>query len=228
MNAIKDVAAVDACLPQMQCARCGYPACHPYAEAIVDGRADINRCPPGGWTTIRALAGLLGIAEKSLDPECGVECERQVAVVDELWCIGCTICIQVCPVDAIIGAAKQMHAVIRDDCTGCELCVAPCPVDCIRLAPATAVRDLRDGQVHSPCGARGPVRIGRWGGGWTIDRAKRAHWLYTRRQKRLARQRDASAHDMRRDGQLEEKRATIAQAVERVQQRRRRTRKPCF
>jgi electron transport complex protein RnfB len=130
---------IDAALPQTQCRRCGYPACRPYAEAIARGEADINRCPPGGAAVIRDLARLLGVAPKPLDPDYGPEIAMNtVAVIDERVCIGCTLCIQACPVDAILGAAKQMHTVIARECTGCELCVAPCPVDCITMMPAQA------------------------------------------------------------------------------------------
>ncbi|MBF0217912.1 MAG: electron transport complex subunit RsxB [Gammaproteobacteria bacterium] len=127
------VARVDALLPQTQCGQCGYPGCRPYAEAICNGEVDINRCPPGGEATIIALADLLGVEPKSLDPEMGEERGPVVAVIDEQTCIGCTLCIQACPVDAILGSAKQMHTVINTECTGCELCVEPCPVDCIAI-----------------------------------------------------------------------------------------------
>jgi len=124
---------IDELLPQTQCGQCGFAGCHPYAEAIAKGEADINRCPPGGETTVEALADLLGVEPKPLDPEHGEEKPKQVAVIDEQVCIGCTKCIQACPVDAILGAAKQMHTVIESECTGCELCVEPCPVDCIDM-----------------------------------------------------------------------------------------------
>jgi Na+-translocating ferredoxin:NAD+ oxidoreductase subunit B len=122
---------IDALLPQTQCGQCSFAGCRPYAEAIAAGQADINRCPPGGEATIRALADLLERDPKPLDPESGTIKPRTVAVIDEPLCIGCTLCIQACPVDAILGAGKQMHTVIASECTGCELCVAPCPVDCI-------------------------------------------------------------------------------------------------
>ena len=127
---------IDGLLPQTQCGQCGYPGCRPYAEAISTGEADINQCPPGGETTIIALADLLGQDPKPLNPENGAEQDiNMVAIIGEDICIGCTLCIQACPVDAILGAAKQMHTVITDECTGCELCVAPCPVDCITMIP---------------------------------------------------------------------------------------------
>ncbi|HXH02154.1 MAG TPA: electron transport complex subunit RsxB [Candidatus Competibacteraceae bacterium] len=129
---------IDAVLPQTQCGQCGFPGCRPYAEAIAEGRADINQCPPGGEAGIQALAELLGREPKPLNPENGVEKPKSVALIDERACIGCTLCLQACPVDAILGAAKHMHTVIASECTGCELCVAPCPVDCIHMVPIAA------------------------------------------------------------------------------------------
>ncbi|WP_081193285.1 electron transport complex subunit RsxB [Halomonas sp. 18071143] len=126
------VEQIDALLPQTQCGQCGYPGCRPYAEAINQGDA-INKCPPGGDATVVALAELLGREPAPLDGE--APSEDRVAFIREAECIGCTKCIQACPVDAIIGAAKQMHTVIEDECTGCDLCVAPCPVDCIDMLP---------------------------------------------------------------------------------------------
>ncbi len=126
---------IDAILPQTQCEQCGFHGCRPYAEAIAHAEAPINRCPPGGDAGIRALADLLGRTPLPLDPAHGIEKPRTLARIVEADCIGCTKCIQVCPVDAIVGAAKLMHTVIADDCTGCELCVPACPVDCIVLLP---------------------------------------------------------------------------------------------
>lgn len=128
---------IDTILPQTQCGQCGFAGCRPYAEAIASGEADINRCPPGGETVILALADLLGVDPKPLDEEVGEEKSRMVAFIDEPICIGCTLCLQACPVDAICGAAKQMHTIIESECTGCELCVEPCPVDCIAMIPVT-------------------------------------------------------------------------------------------
>ncbi len=126
---------IDAVLPQTQCTRCGYPACRDYAQAIAHGTADINQCPPGGAAGIRTLASLLGRAPKPLNPANGVEMPPQVAIIDETACIGCTKCIQVCPVDAIIGTNKMMHTIVSDECNGCELCLPACPVDCIAMQP---------------------------------------------------------------------------------------------
>ena len=127
---------IDDALPQTQCTRCGYAGCRPYAEAIADGVADINRCPPGGQATLDTLARLLGRDPPPLDLSRGTPGPLHVALIDESACIGCTLCIKACPVDAIIGAPKRMHAILTSVCTGCELCIAPCPVDCIDLAPA--------------------------------------------------------------------------------------------
>lgn len=130
------VQQIDAILPQTQCGKCGYCGCEPYAKAIAAGEADINQCPPGGETGIHKLAALLKREFKPLNPRFGVEKPREIAVIEEELCIGCTLCIEACPVDAIIGASKQMHTVIVAYCTGCELCVPPCPVDCIHMRPA--------------------------------------------------------------------------------------------
>ena len=130
------VERLDATLPQTQCTRCGYAACRPYAAAIARGETDINRCPPGGVATIAALASIAGYPPKPLDASCGAHAPLTVAVIDESRCIGCTFCIDACPVDAILGAAKRMHAIVPSLCSGCELCVAPCPVDCIRMVDA--------------------------------------------------------------------------------------------
>jgi Na+-translocating ferredoxin:NAD+ oxidoreductase subunit B len=129
------VEQIDALLPQTQCGQCGYPGCRPYAEAINQGDS-LNKCPPGGEATIQALADLLGREPEPLDGE--AQSEAKVAFIREAECIGCTKCIQACPVDAIIGAAKLMHTVIEDECTGCDLCLDPCPVDCIDMLPRPA------------------------------------------------------------------------------------------
>ena len=135
---------IDAVLPQTQCRRCQYPACRPYAQAIAEGLADINQCPPGGQRGIDAIAALLGVASKPLNPEHGVEQPAAVAVITETECIGCVKCIQACPVDAILGASRQMHTVLVAECTGCELCIEPCPVDYIAMHPVS-VNSSEDG-----------------------------------------------------------------------------------
>ena len=132
---------IDAILPQIQCGKCGFPGCSPYAEAIAEGRADINQCPPGDLEGIHKLAQLLGVQPKPLNTSHGFPRPKAIAWIDERICIGCTFCIQSCPVDAIVGAAKQMHTVIAAECTGCELCIAPCPMDCISLIPANEAMD---------------------------------------------------------------------------------------
>jgi electron transport complex protein RnfB len=124
---------IDAVLPQTQCGQCNFPGCRPYAAAIAADEANINQCPPGGETVIQALADLLGVEALALNPENGAEQAKTVAVIDEAICIGCTLCIQACPVDAILGASKLMHTVIEAECTGCDLCLPPCPVDCIEM-----------------------------------------------------------------------------------------------
>jgi Na+-translocating ferredoxin:NAD+ oxidoreductase subunit B len=127
---------IDALLPQTQCRRCGEPGCLPYAEAIAAGRSPINRCPPGGNATIAVLATLLHVPALPLDTARGMPGPLRIAAIDEATCIGCTLCMQACPTDAIVGAARQMHTVLAHRCTGCELCLPPCPVDCIDLLAA--------------------------------------------------------------------------------------------
>ncbi|WP_096697171.1 electron transport complex subunit RsxB [Polaromonas sp. AER18D-145] len=131
---------LNAALPQTQCTRCGYPDCAAYAQALADGEAGINQCPPGGAEGIARLALITGRPALPLNPENGSEGPRQMAVIDEAWCIGCTLCLDACPVDAIVGSNKLMHTVIESCCTGCELCVPVCPVDCISLENVTGER----------------------------------------------------------------------------------------
>ena len=133
-------ARLHAALPQTQCTRCGYPDCRGYAEAIAAGEADINRCPPGGAEGIRRLAAITGHTVVPLDVARGTEGPRALAVIDEAWCIGCTLCIKACPADCIVGASKLMHTVVDAQCTGCELCIPVCPVDCIEMVPVTGTR----------------------------------------------------------------------------------------
>jgi electron transport complex protein RnfB len=124
---------IHAALPQTQCTRCGYPDCAAYAQAIVSSEATINQCPPGGAEGVQRLADITGLPALPLNPANGAEGPRAVAVIDEVWCIGCTLCIKACPTDAIVGSHKLMHTVIEPNCTGCELCIPVCPVDCISL-----------------------------------------------------------------------------------------------
>ena len=145
------ITLINSQLPQTQCAQCGYPGCKPYAEAIADGES-INRCPPGGEQTITALANLLGREPLALNDECGEFTRPMLAVIREEECIGCTLCIAACPVDAIVGAHQLMHTVIAADCTGCDLCRDPCPVDCIDLVEIPDEEVLADFREHSiPC-----------------------------------------------------------------------------
>lgn len=133
-------AALNDALPQTQCTRCGFPDCHAYAWAIASGDAAINRCPPGGQEGIQRLAALSAQPALPLNPDNGTEAPRHLAVIDEAWCIGCTLCLKVCPVDCIVGGSKLMHTVSAAHCTGCELCLPACPVDCISLQPITQSR----------------------------------------------------------------------------------------
>lgn len=151
------VQQIDDLLPQTQCGQCGYPGCRPYAQAIANGDA-INKCPPGGQGTINALADLLDVEAPTLDAEHGEESEvKTVAFIREDECIGCTKCIQACPVDAIIGAARQMHTVVADECTGCDLCVEPCPVDCIEMVPVQT--SIKEWQWQKPVPAEQTLRL---------------------------------------------------------------------
>jgi Na+-translocating ferredoxin:NAD+ oxidoreductase subunit B len=159
-------------LPQTQCTKCGYPACRPYAEAIASGEANYNQCPPGGQEGVARLARLLGKPVIPLNPDNGLERPRPLAVIDENLCIGCTLCMQACPVDAIVGAAKQMHTIIPELCTGCDLCVPPCPVDCIEMIPVTGSNTGWDA--------------------WSQSEADAARARHDQRLARIARERDAA------------------------------------
>ncbi|SFW27939.1 RnfABCDGE type electron transport complex subunit B [Nitrosovibrio sp. Nv17] len=145
------VSRIDDILPQTQCRQCGFPGCEPYAVAIAEGRAGIDRCPPGGEQGVRRLAALLGISPPPLDTRYGITKPRMVALIDESACIGCTLCTLACPVDAIVGAARQMHTVLAAECTGCELCIPPCPMDCIAMLPLEPVipHDERHAADHA-------------------------------------------------------------------------------
>ncbi|PXW22718.1 electron transport complex protein RnfB [Paraburkholderia caballeronis] len=159
-------------LPQTQCTKCGYDGCRPYAEAVAAGAANYNQCPPGGAEGVARLARVLGKPVIPINPVNGVERARPVAFIDEQLCIGCTLCMQACPVDAIVGAPKQMHTIVKDLCTGCDLCVAPCPVDCIAMIPVTGDATGWDA--------------------WTQQQADAARLRHDRRAARLARERDAA------------------------------------
>ena len=138
---MNQVEAIEALLPQTQCGRCGYAGCRPYAQAIARGEAEINQCPPGGAAVIGRLAALLSRVPLPLNPANGTEGPPLIARIDEQACIGCAKCLPPCPVDAILGASRQMHTVLLALCTGCELCVAPCPVDCISMVPRSSMPD---------------------------------------------------------------------------------------
>lgn len=179
---------IDAALPQTQCTRCGYPDCRRYAEAIVDGLADIDRCPPGGAEGVARLAALTGRPVRPLDPAHGVEGPLRLAVIDEAWCIGCTLCLKACPVDCILGAPKAMHTVVESACTGCELCVPACPVDCIEMV------------------GTGNQRTG-WSA-WSDERAQQARNAYAWHRERQ--QRDARENTLRLQAKAEAKLADLA------------------
>jgi electron transport complex protein RnfB len=188
---------IDAALPQTQCTRCGYDGCAPYAEALAAGRTDVNRCPPGGLAVMRQLAALTRRQERPIDPACGAEGPLLVAAIDEAACIGCTLCIQACPVDAIIGAQKRMHAILPSLCSGCELCVPPCPVDCIAMVPA--------------------------GRAWTADDASAARQRHSERNARVARREriaDRLAPRAAETAARELRKAAVAAALARARARR--------
>lgn len=177
------VRRIDAALPQTQCQRCSYADCSAYAHAIARGEASIRQCPPGGLEGIGRLAAITGQPAGPLDPEFGIEGPVTVAIIDEDWCIGCTLCIKVCPTDAIVGIHKRMHTVVEPHCTGCELCIPVCPVDCISLEPVSGERTG-------------------WAG-WTPAQAQAAKDRYEARKARLAR--ETTAQEARRTEQLQAK-----------------------
>ncbi len=188
-QAVTLVDRIDAALPQTQCTRCGFPDCRAYAVAIAAGETAINRCPPGGAEGVERLAELTGAPVAPLDPDCGFEGPVTLAVIDEDWCIGCTLCIKACPTDAIVGTNKMMHTVIEPYCTGCELCIPVCPVDCISLEPVNA-------------------QLTGWSG-WSQALAQQAQQRYQARQLRLAREK--VEHDQRQDAKAESKLAHLAE-----------------
>jgi electron transport complex protein RnfB len=208
---------LDALLPQTQCTRCGYPDCRSYAEAIATGNAAIDRCPPGGAEGIARLAAATGQALRPLDTSRGHEGPRLLAVIDEAWCIGCTLCIKACPVDCILGASKAMHTVIDDQCTGCELCLPVCPVDCISLVPVTG--DRSGWQAWSPAQAE-DARLRYHATSQRRDRDRREHddRLAAKAAAKLA---DLPAHSHHTDpAVLDRKRAVIEAALARARARR--------
>jgi Na+-translocating ferredoxin:NAD+ oxidoreductase subunit B len=210
-------AALHAALPQTQCTRCGYPDCQAYAQAIAQGEAAINQCPPGGAEGIERLAAITGLTPIPLNLAHGEEGPRKMAVIDEDWCIGCTLCLAACPTDAIVGANKRMHTVIEDHCTGCELCVPVCPVDCIALENVTGERT--GWQAWSPAQAAHALQRYEFHS-WRRkrDAADNAKRLETKAQEKLA---DLAAHTQDAQGaEAERKRAVIEAALARARARR--------
>ncbi len=204
-------------LPQTQCTKCGYPACRPYAEAIAAGEAEINQCPPGGHEGIVRLSKVTGRPVIPLNPVNGFERPRPVAFIDEALCIGCTLCIQACPVDAILGAAKQMHTILPSLCTGCDLCVAPCPVDCIVMYPVTETTgwDAWSQEQADAARARHDFRTARLKREQEENDARLA-------AKAVAKLREVTAEAGNTAAELaekERKRAIIAAAIERARQK---------
>lgn len=204
-------------LPQTQCTKCGYAGCRPYAEAVAQGQAGYNQCPPGGAQGVARLAALLGKPVIALNPENGEERPRPLAVIDERLCIGCTLCLQACPVDAIVGAPKLMHTVVAELCTGCDLCVAPCPVDCIDMIPVTGERTGWDAWSEAQAGAartRHERRAAR------LERERAA--AHARAAARRAEAAGASAvapSQPAADDEAAKKRAIIQAALERARQK---------
>ncbi|MCV0440861.1 MAG: electron transport complex subunit RsxB [Hydrogenophaga sp.] len=180
---------IDAALPQTQCTRCGYPDCASYAQAVAAGEAGINQCPPGGAEGVARLAAITGLPERPLDRSCGIEGPLTVAVIDEDWCIGCTLCIKACPTDAIVGISRRMHTVVEPYCTGCELCLPVCPVDCISLEIVSG--DRTGWQA------------------WTEDQARQGRERYASRQLRLAR--ELVENQVRLEARASEKLADLAE-----------------
>ena len=204
-------------LPQTQCTRCGYPDCAAYAQAIAAGEAAINQCPPGGAEGVHRLAALTGLPAQALNPEFGLEGPMTVAVIDEDWCIGCTLCLKVCPTDAILGANKRMHTVIEAHCTGCELCIPVCPVDCIQMENVSAERTgwaAWSQQQADTARQRYDFHLLRL----QRDKAENEQRLEEKAQAKLA---DLPAHSQHTDpAVLDKKRAVIEAALARARARR--------
>ena len=207
---------IDAALPQTQCTRCGYPDCRAYAQAIASAQAAINQCPPGGQEGIARLAAITGQAEQPLSPDHGVQAPRAVAVIDEDWCIGCTLCQPVCPTDAIVGGNKLMHTVIERHCTGCELCIPVCPVDCIRMEAVTEQSGWAAWSPEQAEHARQRYAVHRLR--LTTHTEQNAQRLMNEARDKLS---DIAAHSRITDLQeLERKKAVVAAALERAQAKR--------
>lgn len=204
-------------LPQTQCTRCGYPDCAAYAQAIAAGEAAINQCPPGGAEGVQRLAALTGQPVQALNPAFGAEGPMTVAVIDEDWCIGCTLCLKACPTDAILGANKRMHTVIEPYCTGCELCIPVCPVDCIQMESVSGERtgwDAWSPQQADTARQRYNFHVLRL----QRDEAENALRLEAKAQAKLA---DLPTHSQHTDpAMLDKKRAVIEAALARARARR--------
>ncbi len=209
---------IDALLPQTQCTKCGYDGCRPYAEAIATVCADINQCPPGGATGIARLSQLTGRPAAPLNPVNGIEQSLRVAVIDERLCIGCTLCIQACPVDAIVGAARRMHSVIPDWCNGCDLCIAPCPMDCIAMVPVRPARTWNDDDARQSR-SRFEARRRRL----AVERHEREQQLL---QKALAKLDELGQREDLTPDRIANKQAVVRAAIERARARRQATTKP--
>ncbi len=216
------VNAIDALLPQTQCTKCGYQGCRPYADAIAQGEADINQCPPAGAAGIRNLARLLGRAEKPLNPSNGIEKPRAAALIDESRCIGCLLCVKACPVDAIVGATKRMHTVLTQSCTGCELCLPPCPVDCIDMVELEplAQRGNRHAAVLATQSVEDMAAIARERFGFHQFRVAREQEERSQRLAKKARDKLAHLEQLPGSHDLERKKAVIQAAIARARARR--------
>jgi electron transport complex protein RnfB len=216
------VNAIDALLPQTQCTKCGYQGCRPYAQALARGDADINQCAPGGAAGIRNLARLLGRAEKPLNPANGTETPRVAALIDESRCIGCMLCIEACPVDAIIGTAKRMHTVLTEFCTGCDLCLAPCPVDCIDMVELEplAQRGNRHAAALATQSVEEMATLARERFGFHEFRVARAQEERSQRLAKKARDKLAHLEQLPGSHDIDRKKAAVQAAIERARARR--------